>query len=170
VRHPHCVDSYIPILSPIFLFKSFTNWSNWNKRCSFWGMNLVCVYKHHADWFCFLKGEDIIQSATPTVYYCEFFVELAYLSKWLDSISTACVDACQFLSFSLHQFMRTGIEVCITSYLIGRRGSSPRVLFYLINLFSLLHYTAILHVLQLNIHNMVTYSYHLCIISSIFYR
>jgi hypothetical protein len=39
-----------------------------------------------------------------------------------------------------------------------------------INLFSMLHYMVILHALKLNIHNMVTYSYQLCTISSTFCR
>jgi len=34
---------------------------------------------------------------------------------------------------------------------------------------SMLHYNVTLHTLQLNIHNTVTYIYHLCTISSIFY-
>jgi len=34
--------------------------------------------------------------------------------------------------------------------------------------FSMLHYIVILHVLELNTHNTITYIYHLCTISSVF--
>ena len=40
--------------------------------------------------------------------------------------------------------------------------------FFLLTL-SMLHCKVILHALELNIHNMVTYIYQLCTISSIFY-
>ena len=43
-------------------------------------------------------------------------------------------------------------------------------LFICLLTFSMLHYIVILHALGLSIHNMVTYIYNLCTISSIFYR
>ena len=42
--------------------------------------------------------------------------------------------------------------------------------FFLLITFSMLHYTVILHALGLDIHNMVTCVYNLCIVSSGFYR
>ena len=46
---------------------------------------------------------------------------------------------------------------------------SVSVFFYLLT-FSMLHYIVILHAFGLSIHNMVTYIYNLCTVSSIFYR
>ena len=40
---------------------------------------------------------------------------------------------------------------------------------FLLLKFSMPHYIVILHALELNIHNTVTYIYHLCTISSVFY-